>query len=308
MPYPKLTDSAANLVKRPKLENNGSNSSSTDSSQHEQNAGHSRSGSIGSWQHVSEYTAGPISYMPGYPMPSTAGFMPHATQSSPAASVSGTALPGYRDIVIGSQQQMPWREMNGDSVNRYSNRRPSTSGYPQSQADSPNYGLNHLALSHRSVTSTPPLLKSESTGTSSESYGSSHYGPRTPVEPVLDRSSLPPYNSKLSGIHDAKIPSLRPSLSPQISINTSQISLNGTIPPVNNRVGAPMMTAGGSASEISQINARRGFLPPPHPSLSTIDNTRRGQAPVHEEALDPVSALLKAGEIVNSGNRNGYRN
>jgi len=215
-------------------------------------------------------------------MPNLAVTRSQNVQGSPSAT-SPPVLPGYRDAIFGTAPQtLAWRDSPRGAeppsamqqqlsrmMNPVHERRSSQPG-----TDSPNpYGS--AAMAHRTVGAgggyTPPLLTSESTGTT-RSGGSSAglFAPRTPLEPSLERPQLPiPNIFPNKPLYDNQLPPIRPpSLSPQSSINM----------PYNSPGIAP-------------IN------PDYPPSHSRRDLP--GSANVGEDApLDPVSALLRAGEIV----------
>lgn len=154
-------------------------------------------------------------------------------QQSATAS-QGALLPGYRDIVIGSNQQqtLAWRDHTRDTMTQAQalpSRRPSGPTHSQSPIESTSYSGIPIAQNphRRGPGFTPPLLTSESTGTSTGSgVSQGYYGPRTPLEPSLDRStdrSLPMslYVGKPAGSQESFAAVRPPSLSPQNSHNTA---------------------------------------------------------------------------------------
>lgn len=235
-------------------------------------------------------------------------------QGSPNTT-SPTVLPGYRDsIYSGAHQTLTWRDghrddnsIPGQQLPRMTNpaaaRRSSYTGPPVADPLNLTGSLQHA---HRTGQGhPPPLLSSESTaGRSSGSSGSPgssvFYTPRTPMEPSLDRALPIPtlYPQKSTGSFDNphQLPPLRPtSLSPQASMLGSQQSPNGihAIVDYTNSM-APMR--GYAAPNTKQI-------PPAENNDPRLREFMSNSSP-EDNNLDPVSALLKAGEIVNRTSRN----
>jgi len=163
-------------------------------------------------------------------------------------------------------------------MNDVGQRRPSNSGQTQGPPGSPShFGSPHLA--HRAGAGyTPPLLTSESTSGTTKSAASSNsansFAPRTPLEPSIDRSF--PMSSLFPSkpLYDTQLPPIRaPSLSPQSSLNTSYNSPSGLLP-----------------MDYFSVNSRRGYPGAPNA--------------IEDGPLDPVSALLRAGEIVDRNDQN----
>lgn len=301
--------SESEAAKRPKLEGHTSAMSSV-------------SGSSGASQHGSDT---PISRMRVESSGSTSGqWHPPEGQPSPQASTmpklsvalgapkpqnspgatSPTVLPGYRDSIYGGNPQLlAWREghrgddqANSQQLPRLSSvtdSRPKFSGPPPADPRNLTGSQQHDHRMNRGQNHPPPpLLTSESTNmssTSSASTGSSFFTPRTPLEPPLDRAlPMPPlYGQKSNGSYENQLPPLRPpSLSPQSTLLVTQQSPNvihnidypNSIPPIR---GYPQQ-----GNPNNQPDPRlQGY------SNSTEDNN-----------LDPVSALLRAGEIVDRNN------
>ncbi|KAI9745491.1 MAG: hypothetical protein M1818_001025 [Claussenomyces sp. TS43310] len=299
---------AAVVAKRPKLENQGSNGSSgtggTGSSTVSQYGGDLPT------SRISAETPGAPRYPPNSESYSQSQLPPlyknphsHGSQTRPPSqgspqSMSNALLPGYRDIVIGSTSQqhtLAWREgLNGTDTphlrpmtNAGSERRSSGTGRSASPFDSPSHpGMPTPSSFHsKGPRFTPPLLTSESTNSTTSSQASVFY-PRTPLDTPFDRalpvpsffSAKPPPPS-----YDTQLPPLR-SLSPQSSQPVS-------------RSGPP----GAVAADYLSTNPRRTYYPPP-PHTTTHPNTEHHPHTAHTnsdtEQLDPVSALLRASDIV----------
>jgi len=228
-------------------------------------------------------------------------------QGSPNTT-SPTVLPGYRDSIYGAPQQaLPWRDNQRDDslgslqqlsrVATVGDRRPS---YTESPSEKLNL-TGSMQHAHRTGQShPPPLLTSESTNRSSVSSGSTvsstYFTPRTPMEPPLERALPIPslYPQKSNGSFDHQLPPLRPpSLSPRSIMLASQQSPKGVhsldFPSSMAPLRSYTATAPQQIAHDDQSEARHRDL---MSSTSGDDNI-----------LDPVSALLRAGEIVNRNSR-----
>ncbi len=120
----------------------------------------------------------------------------------------------WRDSPRGTEVPSAMQQQLSRMMNPVNERRSSQVG-----PDSPNpFGSGSMA--HRNVGGgggyTPPLLTSESTNTSVGLYG-----PRTPLEPSLERPQLPvPNIFPNKSLYDNQLPPIRPpSLSPQSTLN-----------------------------------------------------------------------------------------
>jgi len=228
-------------------------------------------------------------------------------QGSPITT-SPTVLPGYRDSIYSAPQQaLPWRDTQRDeglgSLQQLSrvatggDRRPSHTGSPSEKLNL----TGSMQHTHRTGQShPPPLLTSESTNRSSASSGSTvssaYFSPRTPMEPPLERPlPIPPlYPQKSNGSFEHQLPPLRPpSLSPGSTMRGSQQSPTGVhfldFPSSMAPLRSYTATAPQQIAHDDQSEARHRDL---MSSISGDDNI-----------LDPVSALLRAGEIVNRNSR-----
>ncbi|KAE8444993.1 hypothetical protein EG329_013999 [Mollisiaceae sp. DMI_Dod_QoI] len=237
-------------------------------------------------------------------------------QTSPSTA-SPTILPGYRDSIFSGRnhQLLAWREAQRDDnpanhqqlppLPRVTDNRSNFSGAPAADSRNLTGSQQHA---HRMVQGgqnhpPPPLLTSESTNRSSTSSGStgssSFFTPRTPLEPPLERALPIPslYPQKSNGSYENQLPPLRPpSLSPQSTLLTTQQSPNAIHAIVDFGNSIPPLRGYGSSQQYNQNTQ-------PDPRLqeyilnSADDNNN----------LDPVSALLRAGEIVdrNSNERSG---
>ncbi|KAH6704351.1 hypothetical protein BKA61DRAFT_636108 [Leptodontidium sp. MPI-SDFR-AT-0119] len=227
-----------------------------------------------------------------------------ADQGSPTAT-SPMALPRYHDSILGGTcQVLPWGEGPGSlhqlpRTESVSDKRSSYTGRPIT--DSPNLTSSQQHSHHLSQSHPPPLLTSESTKGSSAFLartGSSALRTLpTPIELPLEHALPTPlhYSQKSSHIFENQLPSLRPpSLSPQsrwLGAQQSAESIHAivdfpaSIPPIRSYPGvAPQQAAQGDPT-----NCR------------TRESVFSSSADVND--LDPVSALLKAGEIINRNSR-----
>lgn len=139
----------------------------------------------------------------------------------------------------------------------------------------------------------PPLLISESTpgatkpGSSACAKPSPYSGPRIPKDVTLERSLPIPQVYPAKGFEN-QLPPLRSSMSPQSSINIHYNS-PPNIPPLD----YPLRNGSRSFAPITA-------QPTPLPSVAT-DPSNRPRNSI-DESLDPVSALLRADEIVSRSN------
>jgi hypothetical protein len=257
-------------------------------------------------------------------------------QNSPSTT-SPTVLPGYRESIYGTpQQSIPWGDNSRDdslaSLQQLSRkasgeRRPS---YTRSPSDKLNL-TGSVQHAHRTGHSNrPPLLTSESTSTNSTASSSAYFTPRTPMEPPLERALPIPalYPQKSNGSFEHQLPPIRPpSLSPRSTYGTQQ-SPNGmqTTPPMSlppifgfSLTFQPVALVVESADSLLGIHPLMDF-----PSSMAPLRSYSATAPQHvphdaqsdarhrelmssscgdDNILDPVSALLRAGEIVNQNSR-----
>ncbi|RDW63994.1 hypothetical protein BP5796_10496 [Coleophoma crateriformis] len=289
-------------AKRPKLEahpSTNSNSSGASVSASESWPGRRRVNSAattGSWPPSGRQLSTPHS--PGM-LKMNIAHVPVSSPSLQPNATSPTVLPGYRDSQYGdAQQALPWREGQRDetaSISRQSPRamdsadaRTSFAGKHQSRSENLNT-TGALQHAHRTGDShPPPSLTSELTsGTtrssgSSTSTSSSFFNPRTPMEPSGERA-LP-------------IPSLYP-----------QKSYENQLPPLR----ATQSSMLGAQSSPHGIPSIMDFPTAMAPMRGHVANTvgGAGQSSLSTNSpedipLDPVSALLKAGEIVDRNSRN----
>ncbi|KUJ22357.1 uncharacterized protein LY89DRAFT_294738 [Mollisia scopiformis] len=301
----------SDAAKRPKLEAHASavSSGSSATSQHGGDTPigrmrvESSASMTGQWHPSEGQTSPQLSNMPKLSV-ALGGPKPQVSPSAP----SPTVLPGYRDSLYGSHQQLhPWREgqrddtlTNHQQLPRLSSVTDGRSTLSGTQAADPRNLTGSQQHAHRSAQAQshpPPLLTSESTNrstTSSASTGSSaFFTPRTPLEPPLERSlPIPSLYSQKS--YENQLPPLRPpSLSPQSTLVTTQQSPNPIHAIVDLQPSIPPIRGYGSAQPQGALTTR------PDPRLREyISNS------VDDNNLDPVSALLRAGEIVDRGDRN----
>ncbi|TVY30441.1 High mobility group protein 20A [Lachnellula hyalina] len=230
---------------------------------------------------------------------------PSNSQSSPNTS-SPSFLPGYRESIYGgTQQSLPWRDVQREDnpapqklshLASISDRRSSPPSLHNSDSPILTGSVQHHP--HRTAPTQshpPPLLSSESTNRSASSAStSSYFTPHTPMEPPPERAlpipSLYPQKS-----YETQLPPLRPpSLSPQsasLSSQQSPIAISSFFEHPSSM--APMR--GFTATSPQNIgHAER-------PDTNSRDFI--SQSTNDDNNLDPVSALLKAGEIVNRNSR-----
>ncbi|OBT98848.1 hypothetical protein VE01_03411 [Pseudogymnoascus verrucosus] len=305
--------------KRPKLENlnTSSNSTTTKSSTP---SSLSREASLDSRTRVP--SLGPIP-APWFPADTALQApLPPSTKAQTSPGGPSTALPGYRDTVINPNlQTLAWRDHTRPpnlpihEYNRQVEPKLNQSGIlnaPETPTSFAQAFHNQPRPSLSSISSfSPPSLTSESTVSTQQSTSSStaadprqstYFAPRIPLDPSRERPSFPMHpvfshnSSKAQAQHFDTLPPIRhPSLSPQLPASISYNSQSGILAM--------------DYSSINQASQRTGYLSPtrpphrpqpiplqlrhPHPTVPDDDN-----AP-----LDPVSALIRAGEIVSSQGR-----
>ncbi|KAL2065020.1 hypothetical protein VTL71DRAFT_4160 [Oculimacula yallundae] len=295
--------SDADASKRPKLEahtsatSNGTTSSGTNNSQQESPVSHARVEQP--LQNASQYNVAATQS----PSKMTPKSTPAPGGQTTQTVTSPTILPGYRDSIYPS---LPWREAQRDeAAGRYhslpriasvKDRQPSFSAAPHPEAH------NLSAPQHIRRTGQghpPPLLTSESTNRSTASTGSTassvFYSPRTPMDPPMERSlPIPAIYSQQS--FENQLPPIRPpSLSPQTSLlghpqqSSNVLSKSGdyasSVPPIRGY--------GPNSSHHAILNDQPNYRNREYMSSNSSDET----------ILDPVSALIRAGEIVNQNSR-----
>ncbi|KAI1000998.1 hypothetical protein K3495_g7200 [Podosphaera aphanis] len=142
---------------------------------------------------------------------------------------SPNILPGYRDsILTNNHQNISWREPIREESSCPVEQYPRLNGAEERRVTPPeqmfhSVPLQHISHSQNNQTHRPILSNNETVNpnppSSSGSTGSSHYfGPRTPLQPPLDRPlkiSLP-YHSKSNENFERQLPPLKqPLLSPK---------------------------------------------------------------------------------------------
>lgn len=262
---------------------------------------------------------------------------PHGTlrESASPSTPSNNILPGYRDAIFRTNQQtLAWRDNTRDAevppgqqlprIINIGDRRSGQLGSGSVNFDSQAHNMPTAQSSIRTSTkfSPPPLLTSESTAGTTSSTSSILY-PRTPLEPSLDRSLPMPgqmYPTKPPPLYESQqLPPLRASSS------TSPKTLSAYKSPTSKFTCSLSANHNGNAT----MDDIRAIYLPQHtdyfediPPISDFSSTaQRGfpsstQAPTmtlpsiadhnyhhsgttnDDEALDPVSALLRADEIV----------
>ncbi|KAH8815034.1 hypothetical protein F5884DRAFT_663987 [Xylogone sp. PMI_703] len=302
------TSNNADAAKRPKLDGNMSNGTSSNVASPRSTDGmasrmrvESSNASTAQWSSAQPSPSTQISSMPTLTAPHNSNIPDSRAASSPAV------LPGYGDSLHGAgAQTLPWREHAREDSSgpppqpgRYVSMSSSNDRQPRYSSIASTEGLNlgnSIANSRRTVLGqAPPLLTSESTASGSSS--SSFFTPRTPMEPTVERSLHFPslYPQKSSGGYEHQLPPIRPpSLSPQSSMQVQQHSPN-TIPPI---IDFP--TAMAPMRNYPTIGA------PQAPHTDSRDARIRdllSNTSAEDQNLDPVSALLKAGELVSRSSR-----
>ncbi|KIN04068.1 hypothetical protein OIDMADRAFT_143526 [Oidiodendron maius Zn] len=223
------------------------------------------------------------------------------SRGSPS-SPSGNTFSGYRgSVYVGSSQPLPWREGNCEerSMPLQQRRRVSSigdrpAGYPGPPIGDP-LNLTDAVQQARRMGQVPYPPSTTASISSHSAASSAYLTPRTPLEPPLERapsiSTLFPHKSP--GNYDNQLPPLRASsLSPQ-------------------------SRAEGSQQSPSSIRVREEFTTPMPPLREHHLNTSSPQSSpgdkndprakkfgsAEDSSLDPVSALLRAGEIVDLNSR-----
>ncbi|KAH7417287.1 hypothetical protein BKA64DRAFT_295948 [Cadophora sp. MPI-SDFR-AT-0126] len=294
-----------NVSKRPKLEahisTTSSGTASSSTSQQEPPASRARIehpvSSSNQWQTPEAQSSPKVSTMPTLNLAL-------GSQAPQVSATSPTVLPGYRDSIYPS---LPWRDAQRDEIAGRYQQLPRIASVKDRQSSfsgpAPPEPLNLTGSqqhAHRTGhTHPPPLLTSESTNRSTTSSGSTvssvYYSPRTPMEPPMERAlPIPSMYSQKS--FENQLPPIRPpSLSPQTTLLGHPQQSPNALP-----------KTGEYAHPIPPI---RGYGPiPSHQPPSTDQPDYRNREYINSTSqddtiLDPVSALLRAGEIVNQNSR-----
>ncbi|CZS94746.1 hypothetical protein WAI453_013421 [Rhynchosporium graminicola] len=291
--------SDADASKRPKLEAHTSvastGTSSSGTSQQDSPVNQPRVeqplANGGQWQPVTTPTS-PIVSKP------TQAFNGQTTQ----AVTSPTILPGYRDSIFPS---LPWRDAQRDEViSRYQplpsiasvkDRQTSFSAAPHHDPLNPSGPQQHARRTEQSHPA--PLLKSESTNRSTVSTGSTissiYYSPRTPMDPPMERA-LPIPSIYSQKPFKNQLPPIRPpSLSPQPSLLGHPQQSPKLLSKSDYASSIPSLRGYGPVASHHTVNEHPDFRNREYINSNLADDT----------ILDPVSALLRAGEIVNQNSR-----
>lgn len=309
-------DGANNDSKRPKLENlpsqastetskSGSGSMMTldtlrEASSNDRNSAHSASSTPARF--ASDHIQSPTGYHVGGP--------PQSMQQ------------GYRDFnATPKQHTAQWRDQTRPielPVHAYKIQPERKSSQPAQPPFYPNLDtsasyMHNYQTRQRSIGGyTPPLLTTESTGSttqsSSTSGGSDHprgmlpfYAQRNPGEMPRDRPSLPPvpaiYNgAKLPSLFEGPLPPIRhTSLSPPPSSLNALYGRQAAIPSMDYPSSRP-----GSQRSPYFPEPRIGRDGPQSHLMHASSNE-------DDNLLDPVSALIRAGEIVSNQGRQASR-
>lgn len=229
-------------------------------------------------------------------------------------------LPGYRESILGPGAQQ-WREDHRDESSiaqqmthansieaRFGQSSPATAGMQDHSTS--NDSKHHRRNPESNQNPPPPSLTSESTVQSSGSVASNssmYPGPRTPLEPDLNRAlPMPSLYPQKSGSYDGQLPFLsgHPSLSPQNSLPGSQQCTNvnqikdfsTTMPPIRRYSEVPQSLSNTMDSIMGRSNKHTSDSSHPQPVNNYVSTAE-------EIDLDPINALLRAGEIVNRTSR-----
>ncbi|TVY78194.1 High mobility group protein 20A [Lachnellula suecica] len=307
------------VVKRPKLEAKSSTESnvttSSGVSQHGGDIALGRSRAESSASSTTPWLASDGNGNTSASMPQPNFALGGPNSQSPPNTTSPNILPGYRESIYGggAQQSLPWRDGHRDDsstslpqlprLTNISDRRPSFPALSRAEVLNLTGSSQHIHRTGQLQGHAPPLLTSESTNRSTASststISSPMYTPHTPLEPALERALPIPslYPQKASGSYENQLlPLGPPSISPQLSSSVSQHSPNSipTFLPEYPSSMAPMRGFTATAPQKLGQGERQ--------ALSTYDLASRSA--VDDNDLDPVSALLKAGEIVSRNSRN----
>lgn len=263
--------------------------------------------------------------------------MVHQTGLPAISSAPGGMAQVRRDSVTGPISSIPWREqtrpIEGSSrpielpIHGYARQmdtRPlQSSNYPATE--SPHPYISRFPSQQSSVGGfTPPLLTTESTNStvkSSISSGSGdsrisqshYYAPRTPLD---DPNRLPslPIPSIYSGVKlpvtfEGTLPPMRhTSLSPTSSMNVPYQPGASTLLPLIHTlasltspgVSAHDYTPGLAATQRSSIYPPNRFPPVSHHNHPPTLYRHGSSADDNTTPLDPIRALIDAGEIINN--------
>ncbi|KFX89941.1 hypothetical protein O988_08417 [Pseudogymnoascus sp. VKM F-3808] len=288
--------------KRPKLENLNTSSTSTTTTKSSTASNLSREASQDSRTHVPSVGPIPSTWYPAEP--ALQAPLPPSTMAQTPPSGPSTTMPGYRDTVINPNlQTLAWREQHtrpGDlslhGYNRQVEPKLNQSGIlngPETPTTFAQAFHNQPRTSLSSISAfSSPSLTSESTTT--------YFADRIPLDPARERPSFPhhpvfgSHSNKPPVNFDTQLPPIRgPSLSPQVPASVSY----------NSQPGIFAM----DYNSISQATARSGYRSPTHPPHRPQPiplQLRHPTSPDDDNTpLDPVSALIRAGEIVSNQGR-----
>jgi hypothetical protein len=261
---------------------------------------------------IADSSPASTSQWPSHEIHHTAGLTLPAVQ--PAGSPSSALAAYHGSIFSGISQSLPWRESNRQEHNMplQQRRRVASIGdrplaYTGASVGDP---LNLTeALQHaRRLGQGPHPPAASAPGSSQSTNSSAFLTPRTPLEPTLDRAlpipSIFPQTSP--GSYENQLPPLRASsLSPQSGAHGSLPSPNSTLREARLQPSllTPITDVHGMEEFPTAMAPMRG-----HPSASSPhgdNNDPRIQqfGSAEDNNLDPVSALLRAGEIVNRNSR-----
>lgn len=324
---PKLTESASqDGSKRPKLENLPSQSSSSTVN----SCSSSTMRSEGTIMEISAGSKGRIQSIGSSAPPSswiTGEAMVQQTALPAISSALGEVAQVRRESIVPAVPSIPWRAQKRPielPIHGYAaqpDQRPLAIGR---YSDTPASYFQRYPSQQSSVGgfTPPPLLTSQSTdstikssissGSGESRIGNSYFGPRTSQDETsrnVPSLPLPPIysGSKLSGTFDGHLPPIRRgSLSPTSSINPSY---KPGPPSKSHHISAHTkhasfnMTIGSMAIDFQPVAANRFPISrlPPSSHLGHPQLYRHGSSTDENIGpLDPISALIHAGEIVNT--------
>lgn len=312
----------ADIVKRPKLTALPSTSSGTvsTSSQHDHYpATRSRAVSVASGASHLQNMGDSMS-----PISKTAVISPTpmlieaitSAQSSPSMLNSSFGVDHRESLPTILQQLGPLRpDATRDDATRHAppNQMSMRSVDAGTLSDAPPlYTARHRV---ERVDAVPPMLTHGSTSDSTVS-ANSYFTPRTPIEPSLERIlPMPVKFPQKPGSFEGVLPPIRPpSLSPQTSVFGTRPSPSPTPPLVSMLSSSvtpnPPSYPGVKTVDFQQHIAPLRNFPPPTPGALALspttqptpsrDSTRESPRPDADAitSMDPVSALIRAGEIV----------
>lgn len=291
-------------TKRPKLENYPSTGSTgTVSSTTSQNSRDTSRIADSSPASTSQWAAHESHHATGMTLPTA------QSTGSPSSAIAAY----HGSIFSGISQSLPWREHSRQEHNmpiqqrrRVSSIGDRPSAYPGASVGDP---LNLTdALQHARGVGQGP--QASAPGSSQSTNSSAFLTPRTPLEPTLDRDRALPIPSIFPqaspGSYENQLPPLRASsLSPQSGAHRSLPTPNSTLREAQLHPNLLTSTADvpGMEEFPTAMAPMRGHPSTNSPHGDNNDPRIQQFGSAEDNNLDPVSALLRAGEIVNRNSR-----